>query len=333
MGKQMAEIMAHRADDDNGPDMFDSTELLGDLLTLLDAEPTPVESDETYKVPGPLKSKECTRDTCCVWKSIADEMAAQFRGSSGRCSRFARMAVRLGFHDTGAWSKDFAGQTGGGDGSICLTSEVTQSENNGLQDMCAKMNQWYNKWKKQFGYSSVTMADLIQMGANVATVVWNLARPHGLVALVVAHTTSQQNLADTSRAGDPQDSTPGVWDVLFYGQTQGTARTPKRVFKFSSDIALSQHPKTKPEWQEFAGNGDQKHWNEDYAREYIRLSLLGVLPPAVRKTSYRAPDQDMADKWLSTLARSSTAKKVADILERGEAIMASAINLTRDLST
>lgn len=67
---------------------------------------------------------------------------------------------------------------------------------------------------------------------------------------------------DPSRAGDPQDGSPGVWDVLFYGQTLGTAPTPKRVFKFQSDIELSKHPKTKTEWQEFAGSGGQDHWNE-----------------------------------------------------------------------
>lgn len=137
------------------------------------------------------------------------------------------------------------------------------------------------------------MADLIQMGANVATVTCPLGpriktfvgRPdivrsaepgllpdandsadklislfeaktikaNGLVALVGAHSTSQQRFFDPQRALDPQDSTPGVWDVLFYGQT--TDNRPKRIVKFPSDINLSKHPRTKKEWNAFAGKG------------------------------------------------------------------------------
>lgn len=85
-------------------------------------------------------------------------------------------------------------------------------------------------------------------------------KAHGLAALVGAHTTSQQHFVDPSRALDPQDSTPGVWDVKFYGQTTGTA--PKRVFKFPSDVALAAHPKISDEWAEFAGAGGQEHWDE-----------------------------------------------------------------------
>lgn len=48
-------------------------------------------------------------------------------------------------------------------------------------------------------------------------------------------------------------STPGVWDVLFYGQT--TDNRPKRIVKFPSDINLSRHPRTKSEWDAFAGQG------------------------------------------------------------------------------
>jgi hypothetical protein len=144
------------------------------------------------------------------------------------------------------------------------------------------------------------MADLIQMGATVATVTCPLGpriksfvgridvqqngqqaapgllpdandsaeklialfeaktiRAHGLVALVGAHSTSQQRFFNPQRALDPQDSTPGVWDVLFYGQTQDrNPNNPKRILKFPADINLSRHPRTKPEWDEFAGQGN-----------------------------------------------------------------------------
>jgi hypothetical protein len=223
-------------------------------------------------------------------------MEAKFRGISGRCNGYARAAVRLGFHDAGTWNKTVG--FGGADGSIILGNEGGRPENNGLQDIIAVTKGWYKSYK-QYG---VGMADLIQMGANVATVVCPLGprvrtyvgrkdsstpnadgllpdvhsdaetlinlfeqktiKPHGLAALVGAHTTSQQRFVDPSRALDPQDSTPGVWDVKFYGQTIGSQHTPKRVFKFPSDVVLSQHPRIEQEWKEFAGAGGQDHWNE-----------------------------------------------------------------------
>ncbi|KAI0129148.1 ligninase H2 [Xylariales sp. AK1849] len=385
MGQQMADIMAR---EDGGADEGDSNELLGDLLTTGDKDLTTVgnnikelllgggnpESDETYPGVPALISAKCGQDTCCVWKYIADDMAKLFRGNSGRCTRWARMAVRLGFHDAGGWSKATASQGGGADGSICLNNELTLPENNGLQDIGAKMKDWYDYWHNKQGFKSVTMADLIQMGATVATVVCPLGprvrsfvgrkdssvqnprllpspfqsadeliqmfddktiKPHGLVALLGSHTTSQQFFVNTTRAGDPQDSTPGVWDVLFYGQTQGSA--PKRVFKFPSDVAISQHPKTKTEWQEFAGQGGQQHWNEDYAREYIRLSLLGVnninnltectkvLPPAIK--AFSSPDQKNINKWLNSTVQSALTKNIADAMNNGESVINFVINL------
>jgi hypothetical protein len=296
----------------------DSYELIGDLLTLPDSQLTSVgkdikqvlqggdgQSSATYSNVPAITSAKCGADTCCIWKYIADDMAATFKGKSGRCNKFARMAVRLGFHDAGAWSKSTTSQGlgGGADGSMCLTDEINRSDNNGLQDIVVKMQQWYDVYHNQKGYKSVTYADLIQMGATVATVVCPLGpriksyvgrkdsavanptgllpspfqsaddlialfadktiAPNGLVALVGSHTTSQQEFVNVTRSGDPQDSTPGVWDVLFYGQTLGTSSTPKRVFKFQSDIALSQHAKTKDEWKGYASGKDaQSDWTE-----------------------------------------------------------------------
>jgi catalase (peroxidase I) len=236
-------------------------------------------------------------------------MAAKFRGASFRCNSFARGAVRLGFHDAGAWQKGL--DYGGADGSIILTDELSRPVNNGLQEIAAVQVGWYNKYKQY----NVTAADLIQMGATVATVVCPLGprirsfvgrkdspkpsmdgllpdvnapadsliqlfeaktiKPHGLAALVGAHTTSQQRFFKPERALDPQDSTPGVWDVLFYGQTLNP-NAPKRVLKFPSDVVLSTHPRIAEEWKEFAGPGGQDHWDDDFAKEYVRLSMLGL---------------------------------------------------------
>ncbi|CAN8101466.1 unnamed protein product [Discula destructiva] len=356
-------------------DQFDSKELIGDLKTVAAAQLTKTatsikniilgnESGETNEAYGSslplLGSAACRADTCCVWQYIAYDMTQKFRGESGRCTDLARGAVRLGFHDAAGWSKPTDAQGGGADGSIILAAEEMQRpENNGLQEIVAQMKTWYASYKSY----GITMADLIQTGANVATVVCPLGprvrtfvgrkdsskaapdgllppvtgtadflirlfqaktiEPHGLTALLGAHTTSQQRFVDTSRAGDPQDSTPGVWDVLYYAQTLATTGLPPRLFKFQSDVNLAADPRISAEFKRFAGNGGQNHWNEDYAREYVRLSLLGVyninkltecskaLPPQV--ASFKASDSNLLDKWmLSTAASAAVAQAVLD---------------------
>ncbi|KAI1074215.1 peroxidase [Whalleya microplaca] len=383
--KQLAKIESLNPADTNtgvvAGDGDDSFELIGDLLNLDFADLTPVgrsiwnlllgyddpESNLQVAVPS-LDSPECALDACCVWKYVADEMEDLFRGASGRCTRWARMAVRVGFHDAGTFSKSEPG--GGADGSLCLSDEVNDPENSGLEDMCAQMRDWHDEWN-QLGFP-ISMADLIQMGASVATVVCPLGprirsfvgrvdnpepnrssllpnvfapaedlirlfrdktiSPHALVALVGAHTTSQQRGVDAARAGDPQDSTPGVWDVLFYGETAGSSPVPapERVFKFPSDVALAQHPTTSDEWGSFAGSGGQEHWNLDFARAYIRLSLLGVnninnltectkvLPQAVLE--FNNPDQDSMDLWLNGSMVPPETSLIAQTVEEGESI-------------
>ncbi|KAI9167938.1 Versatile peroxidase [Paramyrothecium foliicola] len=318
MGQQMDEIMRIK-------ERQQTPELLGDLLTLSDSELTPTATEIknillnqapgqhhniAYETPVPAKDTQaCAEDTCCIWKYIADEMAASMVGSALRCNNLARASVRLGFHDAGAWSKS-TGPYGGADGSIVLARECEDRiDNNGLQGVCAQMRAWHGNWKKY----GISMADLIQMAANVATVVCpNGPRvrtfvgrrdnanpaptgllPHvndsvdkllalfadktissfQLVALVGAHTTSQQRFVDQSRAGDPQDRTPGLWDLNFYGETRNP-NSPARVFKFKSDLALASDPRTSRDWDLFVRPGPA--WNGAYARAYVRVSLLGV---------------------------------------------------------
>ncbi|CAI6337501.1 unnamed protein product [Periconia digitata] len=331
----------------------DTKQLIGDLKTLKDSQLTSVGKDikaillnqqnalstviDTGAPAGTPDSAACKADLCCIWKWISYDMTARFNGSSGRCTKYARAAVRLGFHDSGAWST--SSSFGGADGSILLTDEINRGENSGLEFIAEQMKAWYSKYNKY----GVSMADLIQMGANVATVVCPLgprvrsfvgrkdnakAGPTGLlpsprdsadsiiklfaaktidptdlVALVGAHTTSQQHFFDTSRDGDPQDSTPGVWDVAFYGET--TTSTPPRIIKFPSDIALSQDSRTSALWQ---GMSVQGRWNSDWSKAYTRLSLLGVnnindlkectkVLPAAR-TTFVNQDQVLLDRWL-----------------------------------
>ncbi|KJZ79178.1 hypothetical protein HIM_01329 [Hirsutella minnesotensis 3608] len=260
----------------------------------------------------PISSEACRKDKCCVWKYIADDMRNAMVGSAGRCNSNARQAIRLGFHDAGTWSKK-TGRQGGADGSILLARECDdRRENKGLREICAKMREWHDKYK-QYG---IGVADLIQFSSTVGTVVCPLGprvrsfigrkdshepspqgllppptasadalismfedktiTPAGLVALVGAHTTSQQRVVDPARAGDPQDSTPGVWDTLYFRETV-SKDAPKKVFKFQSDINLANDPRTSGTWQAFSSPiAGQISFNQAYAREYVRLSLLGV---------------------------------------------------------
>jgi manganese peroxidase len=299
----------------------DSKEIIGDLVELPDSKLTPTgkaikslllgddnpeDVTSTYVAP-PTDSEACKNDPCCIWKYIAEEMRKAMVGTAGRCNNLARGSVRLGFHDAGTWSKN-TGRGGGADGSIVLAGECyDRSENSGLVETCDQYKTWFGKYKSY----GISMADLIQMGANVATVVCPLGprvrsfvgrkdnnaaaptgllptpfdsaeklinlfadktiSPAGLVALVGAHTTSQQRFVDPARAGDPQDSTPGVWDVAFYGQTTDP-NAPKRVFKFQSDINLSKDPRTAPTWNAFSGLiTGQLPWNQVSSRQPNQL--------------------------------------------------------------
>jgi hypothetical protein len=327
------------------------------------------ESDDRALIRLPLRGGLCKLDTCCVWQHVAEDMEALFRGESGRCTALARQAIRLGFHDAGTWSKSGGG--GGADGSILLAGEMARFENAGMAPVAAKYTELHAKYHDQLGYSAVGMADLIQFGATVATVTCPLGprirsfvgrrdsttpnptgklpspfadaaslismfadktfTARGLVALLGAHTTSQQTAINATRSGDPQDSTPGVWDNLFFQQTLGTVPAPPRVFTFVSDANLARHPETRPVFEEFARGGPaQRGWNRDYAREYVRLSLLGVgnvnglkectraLP---RSTARYAPrDQGLLDKWLKSIDWSPISKTISRLLEDGKEI-------------
>ncbi|KAF1843238.1 class II peroxidase [Cucurbitaria berberidis CBS 394.84] len=353
MGEQMLEMRREA----NRIERRSSKELIGDLKTLADSKLTAIGKDikailldqknaesstiDTSIPVGGIGSAACKADLCCHWKWLSYEMTAKFNGTSGRCSKFARQAVRLGFHDAAVWTKDSS--YGGADGSILLSDEMSRADNNGLAAIADQTNKWYKKYN-QYGLS---MADIIQFGANVATVVCPLGPrvrsfvgrkdnskagptgllpgekdsasvllklfqaktidPHDLVALVGAHTTSQQHFVNTARDGDPQDTTPGVWDVAFYPQTINNP--PPRVLKFQSDINLSKDSRTSSAWTEFSDrNTGQQKWNQDYAKAYTRLSLLGVnnindlkectqvMP--VQRNSFTSEDQVVLDRWL-----------------------------------
>jgi hypothetical protein len=111
---------------------------------------TDAQSDDKINAPvAPLGSDACKKDTCCVWKYVADEMLAKFRGPSFRCNAYARGAVRLSFHDAAAWKTGL--DYGGADGSIILTDEVkVRPINKGLEEITAVTKAWYAHFPLNF---------------------------------------------------------------------------------------------------------------------------------------------------------------------------------------
>jgi hypothetical protein len=229
------------------------------------------------------------------------------------CNDNARAAVRAGFHDAGTWSRALAARNithGGADGSLYIFNEATtRPENRGLETITETLGQLARQHQ-------VSVADMFQFAAAHATVTCPLgprirtfvgrpeatsASPDGLlpssnddansqielfrdkgigqldlVALVGAHSVSKQRHVDESRPNTSQDSTPGVWDTQFYGDTLNSDSEPlsSNMTTFPSDKALSQHPSLVNEWNGYVAR--QNDWVKHFSRAYLRLSLVGV---------------------------------------------------------
>jgi hypothetical protein len=149
--KLKVEIQARAARPAKGND--DSSELLGDLVKpgprttngrliadLLVGRKDAQSNELNRRAAGPLGSRQCAQDTCCVWTYLVNEMEQQFRTSSGRCNKFARGAVRLAFHDSGPWKKGL--NFGGADGSLLLSNEMSRPVNRGLEEIAEVTNRW-----------------------------------------------------------------------------------------------------------------------------------------------------------------------------------------------
>ncbi|KAG0648797.1 Versatile liquid phase peroxidase 2 [Hyphodiscus hymeniophilus] len=248
---------------------------------------------QTYVTP-PLGSLGCLQDTCCVWNYVQADLVKMFTNADGSCNAAARTAVRLGFHDAGAWSTSSG--AGGADGSLVLSpDEINRSENNGLQnirDQALALIAKYAVWGvgQLIWHNSCTMlqpsltSDPTGLLPNTNSPAEQLIELFGnktinfkdLIALIGAHTTAQQFFVDTTKAGQPLDSTPGVWDVAFYSEVL-TPTPPSGVFRLPSDQALASDPETNPGFGVFSDpTSGQANWNAAYATAYVRLSLLGV---------------------------------------------------------
>lgn len=266
MGKAMADLEKRQ-----GPP---SSSLIGDLAELPDQALTKTGWDIKNILTGSIEGKsqaqklgllfpdkdsaECARDKCCIWKYIANDMRGSMTSLFGLgCNDLARGAVRLGFHDAGTWSKG-TGRKGGADGSILLADECEKRQDNrGLEKICAQTRVWFNKYKSY----GISMADLIQMGANVGAFACtggprvrsfvgrkDSSEPSleglmpsplsgadmliplfknktisaaGLVALVGAHTTSHQRTVDPRQAGRRRTARPAFGTRCSTGRRRG----------------------------------------------------------------------------------------------------------------
>lgn len=91
-----------------------------------------------------------------------------------------------------------------------------------------------------------------------------------LAALLGAHSTSNQFNFDKAHSGTPQDTTPGVWDVNYYGET---LNPPAGVTVFPSDAKLSQYARVGKEFKGFVNN--QGKWNGKFASAMAKMALFG----------------------------------------------------------
>jgi hypothetical protein len=80
-----------------------------------------------------------------------------------------------------------------------------------------------------------------------------------LGALIGAHTASRQFNTDPADIGAPQDTTPGIWDIIYFVQTL----LRQAPFSFQSDINLSQQESVGPYMQKFST--DKASWDAAFS--------------------------------------------------------------------
>jgi hypothetical protein len=76
-----------------------------------------------------------------------------------------------------------------------------------------------------------------------------------LAALIGAHTASRQFITDPTEVGVSQDTTPGIWDIVYFVQTL----LKQAPLSFPSDISLSQQESVGPYMKQFST--DKASWD------------------------------------------------------------------------
>jgi hypothetical protein len=94
--------------------------------------------------------------------------------------------------------------------------------------------------------------------------------PIDLAALIGAHTTAKQRIADPSKAGASMDSTVGTWDNKFYQET----KNGKAPFTLPADKNIAQNPITTIPFNSFAVS--KGAWDAAFVSAMTKMSMLGV---------------------------------------------------------
>jgi hypothetical protein len=90
-----------------------------------------------------------------------------------------------------------------------------------------------------------------------------------LAALIGAHTVSRQFITNTADVGAAQDTTPGLWDIIYFVQTI----TKTAPFSFISDTNLANQNSVGPWMKVFST--DKASWDAAFTSAMARLELLG----------------------------------------------------------
>jgi hypothetical protein len=88
-----------------------------------------------------------------------------------------------------------------------------------------------------------------------------------------AHTVSKAFGTTNITAGASQDTTPGCWDTVYYGQT---IRPNPGMTSFQSDTSLANHPKVGPEMAKMINN--KVRFDLMFTNAMAKMMLFGVDP-------------------------------------------------------
>ncbi|KAJ7642416.1 heme peroxidase [Mycena polygramma] len=255
----------------------------------------------------PLKAN-AKNPVCKPWYDVRDAIMGELY--HGRCGDLARASVRLAFHDAGPFSSALQAKglpNGAADGSMLTdVNEVKRTENSGLGPIVAALTPLPARFNVGPG-DVLHLAGVLGVlacpgGPQIKTLVGrplpkNLApdnllpNPNSpvkvltdrfadmgfsireMMALMGAHSTAKQRFVNPSLAGETLDSTPEIWDVRFYSETQQATAAPG-TFRLNSDVNFSHNATTQQDYNRFVGK--QSDWGREYADAHLKMSLLGI---------------------------------------------------------
>jgi len=251
--------------------------------------------DAAAAVAGAGAAANPTAQGACpaVWQTISKELSLMFVAND-QCTDAARAAIRAVFHD--------CFPDGGCDGSLATAEELARTDNVPMAPTVLAL-------KALAETNQVGVADMLMFAGSHAVVSCpggpttktmvgrkdsTTPAPDGqlpaanvdgtdalnhfmakgfsatdLGALIGAHSTGKEFTTDPTKAGTALDSTPGIWDILYYVQTLAK----KAPFTLQSDINLSNQAQVGPVMKQFSTN--KPAWDGAFATAMAKMELLG----------------------------------------------------------